>query len=301
VSTTVGEPHLLGIADCGLGVAAFLCGRWPQARLFLEAGIATLRSYGNDVRWELDVAEVYLLSSLLQLGQWREMIRLQALFVRDASGRGDRASMGALRSGRVASALVFQDKAAQAREELDAVEADTPRDAFVFAQVHNLSARCSLELQQGNAAAAAHLLDASQPVLSRAGVLHVEVQRIELEALRARAEIARIDRDDRTARAACERLLKETAPMGVALGHALRACLSPEGRSAMDSLDAAERLFTELEMAGWMHLVRLRRAQLQDGAVGLARAEAARDQLRDLGANSPDAIADWMLPFARSR
>jgi hypothetical protein len=284
-----------GVQTCALPI-------WPQARLFLEAGIATLRSYGNDVRWELDVAEVYLLSSLLQLGQWREMIRLQTLFVRDASGRGDRSSMGALRSGRVASALIFQDKAAQAREELDAVEAETPRDAFVFAQVHNLAARCALEIHQGNAAAAAGLLDASRPVLARAGALHVEVQRIELEALRARAELARADRDERAARGICDRLLKETAPMGVALGHALRACLiAHDVRHALESFDAAERLFSELDMTGWVHLVRLRRAQLQDGAVGLARAEAARDQLRDLGANSPDVIANWMLPMPRRR
>jgi eukaryotic-like serine/threonine-protein kinase len=303
VAMTVAEPHLLGIADCGLGVAAFLAGRWPQARLFLEAGIATLRSYGNDVRWELDVAEVYLLSSLLQLGQWREMVRLQGLFVRDATGRGDRASMGALRSGRVASALVFQDKAAQAREDLEAVEADTPRDAFVFAQVHNLAARCNLELQQGNAVVAASLLDSARPVLSRAGALHVEVQRIDLEILRAVAEIVRPDRDDRAARAYCDRLIKESAPMGVAVGHALRGGLlaASDVRAAMEALDHAEKIFAEQEMAGWMHLARLRKAQLQDGAVGLARAEAARDQLRDLGAVSPDAIANWMCPMPRRR
>ncbi|MEZ4359892.1 MAG: protein kinase [Kofleriaceae bacterium] len=297
------EPHVLGVADCGLGVAAFLAGRWPQARLFLEAGIATLRSYGNDVRWELDIAEFYLLSTLLYLGQWRELARLQALFLRDATGRGDRASMGALRSGRVAGALVFLDKAAQAREDLDAVEADTPRDAFVFAQVHNLAARCSLEIQQGNSALAATLLDGARPVLSRAGALHVEVQRIELEALRATAEIARPGRDDRAARGFCDRLVKESAPMGTALGHALRGALlaTSDLRQAMDNFDHAEKIFTELEMVGWMHLARLRRAQLQDGAVGLARAEAARDQLRDLGANAPDAVANWLCPMPRRR
>lgn len=90
--------------------------------------------------------------------------------------------------------------------------------------------------------------------------------------------------------------------MGVALGHALRGCLTAHDvRHAIESFEAAERLFAELDMAGWMHLSRLRRAQLQDGAVGLARAEAARDQLRDLGANSPDIIADWMLPMPRRR
>ena len=303
VATSVAEPHLLGIADCGLGVAAFLAGRWSQARLFLEAGIATLRSYGNDVRWELDIAELYLLSSLLYLGQWRELGRLQALFVRDAAGRGDRVSMAWMRSGRVASALVFHDKAQQAREELDAAEADTPRDAFVLAQVHNLIARCSLDLQAGHAAATASLLDTSKPVLVRAGAMQLEVLRVELEVLRAQAELARPDRDERAARSICDRLVKETSPMGVAIGHALRAIshAAHSPSSASEELELAEKLFTEQSMEGWLQLCRLRRAQLQPGPLGLARAEAARDALRDLGAFTPDAVADWMLPMPRAR
>lgn len=303
VATTVAEPHLLGIADCGLGVAAFLAGRWAQARMFLEAGISTLRSYGNDVRWELDIAELYLLSSLLHLGQWRELARLQALFVRDAAGRGDRVSMGWLRSGRVASALVFQDKAAQAREELEIAEADTPRDAFVLAQVHNLIARCSLELQQGNAAAAASLLDSSKSVLTRSGATQLEVLRVELESLRARAELARPDRDERAARGLCDRLVKDGAPMAVALGHALRGALnaSHDPGPAVTELELAERLFSEQGMEGWVQLCRLRRAELQPGPLGLARLEAARDALRDLGAVRPDEIADWMLPMPARR
>ncbi|MBK7534503.1 MAG: serine/threonine-protein kinase PknK [Myxococcales bacterium] len=302
VATAIAEPHLLGIADCGLGVAAFLAGRWSQARMFLEAGIGTLRSYGNDVRWELDIAELYLLSSLLYLGQWREMARLQTLFVRDAGGRGDRASMGWLRSGRIANALVFQDKAAQAREELEVAESDTPRDAFVLAQVHNLIARCSLELQQGHADTAANLLDSSKAVLARAGATQVEVLRAELDILRARAELARPDRDERAARGFCDRLIKDTSPMAVAAGHALRGVLhaSHDGASAAE-LELAERMFAEQAMEGWVHLCRLRRAQLQSGPLGLARVEAARDALRDLGAFSPDAIADWMLPMPRAR
>lgn len=303
VATTVAEPHLLGIADCGLGVAAFLCGRWAQARLFLEAGIATLRSYGNDVRWELDIAELYLLSSLLYLGQWRELARLQSLFVRDAAGRGDRVSVSWLRSGRIASALVFQDKSPQAREELDAAEADTPRDAFVLAQVHNLIARCSLELQQGHAAATATLLDTSKPVLVRAGATGLEVLRVELEILRARAELMRPDRDERAARGICDRLIKETSPMAVATGHALRGALhaAHDPASASAEIELAEKLFVEQQMEGMVQLCRLRRAQLQQGPLGLARAEAARDALRDLGATSPDAICDWLIPLPRPR
>jgi eukaryotic-like serine/threonine-protein kinase len=303
VATVVADPHLLGLADCGLGVAAFFAGRWSQARLFLEAGIATLRSHGHDVRWQLDIAEIYLLSALQHLGQWREMHRLYTMFLRDATGRGDRASMAALRSTRICHALLFQDKNLQLREELDAVDAETPRDAFVLAQVRNLVARCSLEIYQGNPGVAVSLLESARPVLARAGALHLEIHRVELESLRARAELARPDRDDRAARTHCDRLLKESSPAGMAIGHLLRGCAlaTTDIGAAMSAMDSAEKLFTELEMVGWMHLARLRRAQLQDGALGLARAEAARDQLRDLGALNPDAIANWMCPMPRGR
>jgi hypothetical protein len=50
-------------------------------------------------------------------------------------------------------------------------------------------------------------------------------------------------------------------------------------------------------MRGLLHIARLRRGGLEGGAGGIARAEAARDMLRDLGAADPDRVAAHLLPW----
>jgi hypothetical protein len=50
-------------------------------------------------------------------------------------------------------------------------------------------------------------------------------------------------------------------------------------------------------MTGFLHIARLRRGVLEGGGGGIARSEAARDVLRDLGATDPDRVAVHLLPW----
>ena len=50
-------------------------------------------------------------------------------------------------------------------------------------------------------------------------------------------------------------------------------------------------------MPGQPSFARLRRGTLEGGGGGIARAEAARDMLRDLGATDPDRLAAHLLPW----
>jgi hypothetical protein len=50
-------------------------------------------------------------------------------------------------------------------------------------------------------------------------------------------------------------------------------------------------------MMGLLHVARMRRGRIEGGAVGIARAEAACDFLRDLGATNPEAIASFLVPW----
>jgi hypothetical protein len=46
-----------------------------------------------------------------------------------------------------------------------------------------------------------------------------------------------------------------------------------------------------------LQIARMRRGAIEGGAIGIARAEAARDFLKDLGATNPDALALHLLPW----
>jgi hypothetical protein len=81
----------------------------------------------------------------------------------------------------------------------------------------------------------------------------------------------------------------------LARASALVALDDPDRAIAM--LHAAEEQLAATEMAGWLQIARLRRGVTEGGPTGIARAEAARDALSDLGAADPDRVADLLVPW----
>jgi hypothetical protein len=114
--------------------------------------------------------------------------------------------------------------------------------------------------------------------------------------LRARVLLAHGKRRVEAARIA-EELIKEGASWANGIGHLLHAATERDQDNALVSLLAAEEDFAATEMVGWLHVARLRRGQLEGGPGGAARAEAARDLLKDLGAAFPDRIAALLVPW----
>jgi hypothetical protein len=158
-------------------------------------------------------------------------------------------------------------------------------------------AAAQLDLYRGNAEAAHARLAAAEGHLARVGLGRFEQARIELVYLRARIALARGDRD---ARELVESLTGEAAPWAIALGQLARAALHAfEGDvdATLDALAHAEELFAAAQMAGHLQVVRMRRGVLEGGAIGVARAAAARDALRDLGAVDPESFSALLMPW----
>jgi hypothetical protein len=95
-------------------------------------------------------------------------------------------------------------------------------------------------------------------------------------------------------------LIKEGAPWAAGLGHLVRAAAfawSGLGDAARVELLEAEEQLVATGMMGYLQLARLRRGRIEGGALGVARAEAARDVLMELGAANPDALANHLVPW----
>jgi tRNA A-37 threonylcarbamoyl transferase component Bud32/tetratricopeptide (TPR) repeat protein len=303
VAIRVGHPHVIGLADTSMGLAAYLTGRWKEARLYMEAGLATLRNYGTGVRWEVDVGEVYWLATLQQLGEWRELARLVPAMLRDATDRGDLVAQQGLRGGRSNFAWLLLGKPDEARAQLELAEAQAG-DGFHLQHVYVLLARATLEVHLGQHDAAHKRLEAAWPQIDRLGALRLWVLRVDLLVLRARAILGNgarpVDERAKAARAIGEELIKEGGGWAIGVGQLIRAAayaLHDDAEPAHAALLAAEEQLVGADGAGWLQVARLRRGQLEGGAGGMARAEAARDQLRDLGALQPDATAQLLLPW----
>jgi tetratricopeptide (TPR) repeat protein len=307
----LGHADLAGLADLALGIAAHRLGRWHDARGHLEAGLATLRDHGAGVRWEIDVGDTFWLTTLFYLGEWREMSRLTQLLLRDAIERGDPVAQQGLRIGRCNAAWLLADRPAEAREQLAMAErslaATSGAGAFLWQHAQAVAAAAEIELYAGDGAAAARRLAAAWRDLQRIGCLRLQQSRVELAALRARAALAALDprppEDQlRPIRAIADDLIKEGAEWAAALGHLVRAAVYAfrgGDEQARTELLAAEGLLVDNGMMGFLQIARLRRGLLEGGAGGTARAEAARDVMRDLGAVEPERVAAHLLPWPR--
>jgi hypothetical protein len=274
-----------------------------RARARLESGLATLREHGANVRWEIDIAETYWLGTLLYLGEWRELARLAPSLLRDALERGDVVAQLGLRTGRTALAYLLAGHVDEARTQL----ADAERSlatGFYLPHVLAIQAACEIDLYAGKAPNARARLAEAWPDIERIGVLRVQQLRVELSILRARVALADTTRaaDDRSrvARTMADAVIEEAAPWAVGLGLLVRAAavaMRGDRAGALAQLAAAEEQLAATGMIAWLQLARLRRAVVEGGAAGIARAEAARDILRDLGAADPDAVAASLVPW----
>ena len=303
LASQLGASTVSGLATVALGIAAYQMGNWRDARGHFEAGLGTLRDQAAGVRWEIDVAESYWLSSMFYLGEWRELVRLVPLLLRDALERGDVVAEQSLRAGRSALAWAITGRLDDARQQVAAAEATLAAGMHV-PRVLALQAACNFDLWAGDAAGAARRLDEAWPNIERLGALRIQQLRIELRALRGRIALADSTRspDDRARLASgiADEIIKENAPWAIGIAELLRAAamtLRGDVDAAIRALDLAEPAFANAHMAGYLQIARMRRGDLEGGGGGGARAAAARDTLSELGANNPDAIASLLIPW----
>jgi tetratricopeptide (TPR) repeat protein/tRNA A-37 threonylcarbamoyl transferase component Bud32 len=296
----IAYPHVIGFADAAMGIAAHMNGHWTEARGHLEAGLATLRDHGAGVRWEIDIGDTFWLATLFYLGEWREMARLTQLLLREASDRGDIVAQQGLRTGRCNMAWLLLHRPDEAQAQL-ALAVQTLGEGFHLPHVQAVVAQVNIELYTGHAAVASRRLVDAWPSIEQIGVMRLQQPRIELNLLRARTLLADITQPDRlrAVRSLAEDMLKEGAPWASAIGHLVRAAVLAwnDNDDARIELAQAEDDLVASGMFGLLHIARLRRGTLEGGAGGLARAQAARDALRDLGAADPDRVAAHMLPW----
>jgi hypothetical protein len=299
VAQKIGAPHVIGFANVAIGIAAHMGGRWKEARENLETGLAALRDHGAGVRWEIDTGDTYWLATLFYLGEWRELGRLTQLLLRDAIDRGDEVAQQALRTGRSNAAWLLMGKPDEAAAQL-AASMPPAGEGVHLVHVSALAAAANIELYRGDVAAARAKLDELWPHVERLGLLRLQQPRVELRSLRARVLLAdpRADGSLREAKAIADDLVKEGAVWAEGLGHLIRAsCHAWAGQvdTGIADLEAAEAAFASAGMQGHVQIVRVYRGELEGGPGPTARALAARDFLKDIGAVDPDRVVAYVI------
>jgi serine/threonine protein kinase/tetratricopeptide (TPR) repeat protein len=299
--------HALGLAMTMAGAADFLVGHFAEAFELAERGGAILRERCVGVAWELDTAEVFVLSSLHRLGRWRMLRERLDEVLRDANARGDLYMHNQARL----DAGWNVDLAADAPElaEAHVAQAFAPSASRDFDTQHylHLNARANIALYRAEGREAYQRVTGAWPDLKRSFTLEIQMVHMDLLDLRARSAIAAAcassDADER--RALLKVATKDAARIDQerlewTLGSAwlIRAAVaSVEGRAeaALAHLDAAIGACDRSRLGLLASVARWRKAQLL-GPAGLGLLHEVDAALRAEGIRRPDRLAAMLCP-----
>ncbi len=186
----VNQPHALGITYLGGGIAAFLEGRWRQARELCERSDRIFRDQCTGVAWELHAANFYGIRSLEFLGEIAEMIERLPAFLEDAQRRGDLFAETNLGTRVHYLLLLLDDQPAEARQALRAAISQWSQQGFHLQHYFELMAEVEICHYGGDYQQAWDWVSRRWPALSRSFLLRVQTNLITMHHVHGRAAVA---------------------------------------------------------------------------------------------------------------
>jgi serine/threonine protein kinase len=304
----IGNPHAVGLATLTAGMAAYMEGRWRTARQLTDKAEATLLEKCTNVVWELANAQLFSLLSTYFLGDFQQLRDRFPRFLRNSEERGDLFSITSLRA-RIAYLLhLSADDAVRAREEVRLALGGWRNGGFHMQHLWGIFAETEIDLYCGDGATAYARLNGSWNQMKSSLLLRVQHLRILMLHLRARCAVAAAlqERDGRSkarflsaASRDASRLEREKGSWGVSVATLIWAGIaSVEGQEdqALDSLQAAEGMFHNLDMGLYAASARRRRGELMGDREGLALINDADQWIEQQGIRNGIRITNMLAP-----
>jgi len=206
LSQKVGHPHAIGLSIWARGVSSYLVGEWKLAAEFCERAAEVLRDRCTGVTWELTMANRFMLSALLYLGELAEVSRRVPSLLSAALEQGNVFAATDLRT-RMNSIWLAADDPDKARAEVIEALKAWPHEGFHLQHYSSLLAQAQIELYTGDADVAWKHIAGQWSALENSMLLRTQVLRIEATYLRARAALATsLNNSDRDKLSFAERL-----------------------------------------------------------------------------------------------
>jgi eukaryotic-like serine/threonine-protein kinase len=301
------DPFLAGGISTAAGAAATVRGEWKLAHARCDAGERMLRDECAGAIWELDTAQVYSSRALFYLGEIAELRRRLPVQLKEARERGDLWLSTNLRVGySMVHVCLADDEPAAARRHSEEALRDWSYPGWHVQQLHDLMGMTTVDLYEGDAAAAARRLGAAWPQVKKTLYLRMEYMRHLFGHLRGRVALAlaRADEAQRKPRLAeaakiARAMHKEDSSWGQPLAGLLDAGvahLRGDVAGAIATLATAEEEFTGLDMALFAAVARRQRGRLQGGGDGGALIASADAFMAEQGIRRRERFAELLAP-----
>jgi serine/threonine protein kinase/tetratricopeptide (TPR) repeat protein len=298
-----GHPHATGLAIWARGLSAYLVGHWKEAAELCERAAEILRDQCTGATWELTVANRFMLTSLMFLGEITEVSRRVPQLLAVALEQGNLIAATDLRT-RLNPIWLAADDPDRARNEVIAAMTTWPREGFHLQHYTSLVALAQIELYTGDTEVAWKHIEGQLKPLEKSMLLRTQGLRIDALHLRARLALASAtgrERDRRLsiAQATADRIARENMPWSNPLASLIHAALAKQSgdisRSATLTSQAVDG-FEAADMALYAAAARRRHGELVGGDRGRELIDQADEWMSKQQIKNPPAVTNLMAP-----
>ena len=298
-----GNPHAIGLAIWARGLSEYLVGHWAQAAELCERAAEVLRDQCTGVTWELTIAQRFVLSSLMFLGEMVEVSRRVPQLLAAALEQGNLFAATDLRT-RMNPIWLAADDPDRARDEVISALTTWPRKGFHLQHYSSLVALAQIELYTGDYEVAWRHIEGQIKPLEKSMLLRIQGLRIEARFLRARLALAsaageKRKRRLRIAEDLANRIANEHMPWANPLALLIQAGLAHRRRDdarAVGLISQAIEGFEASDMALYAAAARRRLGEITRGDRGLELVRQADDWMSKQQIKNPAAVANLMAP-----
>jgi hypothetical protein len=305
----VNHPYAIGLATLTEGNAAWLDGRWREARTHCERAEEILRERCTGVDWEVLTAQLFGLASMFFLGELAALSQRLRALLEEAEGRGSLLRATLLRIGFCSHvAWLAADDPARAREELETGLLGWRRTSFDYMSLWVRAAHTDIALYSGEALAASERVSESSRAFARTLDRFVQAGFIRGLDTRARRRLAmaaqapnRGERDEllRGVEGHARTILRERTQWGDSLALLVRAGAAAtrgEGEPALRLLQSAEAGFDAAAMALHAAAARRRHGEIVGGDAGRDLVRSADVWMDGQGIKAPERMTAMLAP-----
>jgi tetratricopeptide (TPR) repeat protein len=304
----IGTPYARAMDLLTGGVADYLVGRWTPAAAALTEAERLLMNECTGVTWELDCSRLFGLWSLFYRGDVSAIAARFPVLLRDADDRGDLYVSTTIR-GLYAHIvyLAAADPDVATRHTRDAIE-KWSHASFDLAHFMELWSSTDIALYQGRGLDAWMKLDRAWPSLRRSLLMEVQMHRVSMLDLRARAALlaaaetrpsSRHKAFLRTARRCARAMERQRADWASAMALMLHAGIYRcQGHDdlARALFDRAHRQLASVDMYLMAAVAGRRHGELVGGDAGRAEVEASEVWMRGQAIRDPAAMSRMFVP-----
>jgi eukaryotic-like serine/threonine-protein kinase len=298
-----GNPHAAGLAIWARGLSAYLLGHWKESAELCDRAAEVLRDQCTGVTWELTIAQRFMLSSLMFLGEIVEVSHRVPQLLATALEQGNLFAATDLRT-RMNPIWLAADDPDRARAEVISALTSWPRKGFHLQHYSSLVALAQIELYTGDVEVAWQHIEGQMKPLEKSMLLRIQGLRIEARHLRARLALASAagrqrERRLRIAEALAHSIAKEDMAWSNPLAWLIQAGLARrrgEGARALELVSRSIEGFDAADMALYAATARRRQGEILGGDSGDELISQADDWMSKQQIRKPAAVANLLAP-----